>query len=481
MYFGAGLDPFHRRADAIIALAMMLAVGWAGCALFQVPEEPPAPSIAEPVWSDEEIEDHLEFLNSGEAAERTTGTQGYARAAEYVAARMDEFRLQPAIAGDFRVVYSTSINYPLTAGLRAVAGTDSVLFYPGIDFLADGRSDSGLASVRTLVVTDDTTGVARAPASPFAVLFRDGGVDMSTLLRWRSAGASLALSVQTLAPQFFGVRVPGLVALQVSPNALRRFLPVQAASADYGERFSLEQRIVARVRTDYRTNAGAINVLGYVAGKHPVRSRELVLVCADLDAVSDFAGVRTLDFENFAVGTAALLEVARNLSYVARRWSLPERSVLMAVWSGSQLGHEGLRYFLDDPTWALDHITSVIYLGLTAEEEPAVRKLLADKGLQLHVIPRSAKPLFDQPLLLLPDPAVHRLARESRRASGGDVPDEMAVPDLDVVIDSAIVQARSMADAAYERMLVASTSSNPFAPVREDTLKRPSGASGETL
>ncbi|MEX0748091.1 MAG: hypothetical protein WD275_08840, partial [Rhodothermales bacterium] len=82
-----------------------------GCAAFAVPEEPPTPTPELPVWSVSETDDHLEFLNDPSTGGRATGTQGYARAAAYVAARLHDFRLQPAL-DDFRVVYGTSINHP---------------------------------------------------------------------------------------------------------------------------------------------------------------------------------------------------------------------------------------------------------------------------------------------------------------------------------------------------------------------------------
>lgn len=482
MHFGAGEAFCQRRLTARFVLAALVATVWAGCALFRVPDEPPEPTPLQPVWMDEELEEHLDFLNTGEAARRTTGTQGYARAAAYVAARMREYRLQPALGDEFRTVYSTPINYPISSALRTAHGADSLVFYPGIDILADGRSDSGSVSVRIVVNTDDTTGIHQAPKVPFGVLFQEGSVDRTTLARWRAAGAVLAITVEPLTPRFYNARVPGLLAFQLTPGSLLRLISPEVAAAPYGRPIRQERRIVGRVRSDYEPRAGAMNVMGYIAGKHPVHGRDLVLVCADLDAVSDFAGIPTIDFGNFGVGTAALLEVARNLSFVSRRWSLPERSVMIAVWSGAQLGHQGLRYFLENPTWSLSRVTSVIYLGLTADEEPAVRKLLADRGLTLHVIPPSAEPLFERSLVLTPDPAIRRMQRErSRAARTAPAPDRDEVaPDMSVVVDSAVVQARRIADAAYGRIMFATTHPKPFHPVREDTLSIPSDFGDES-
>ena len=481
MYTRGGTSFSHTVLRIGIFFAVGIAMAWGGCAMFRIPDEPPEPNPLQPVWSEDQLEEHLEYLNSGEAAERTTGTQGYARAAAYVAARMREYNLQPALDSGFRFVYSTPINYPLSAVLRTVsdAPPDSTLFFPGIDILPDGRSASGASTVRTMVVTDDTTGLYRAPVGSFGVLFRDGGVDANALLRWHRAGAVLAIVVEPLSPRFYGRRIPGLLVIQLAPRSLPRLLNPADAAAAYGDVIRLERQIVANVRTAYESRAGAMNIMGYVAGKHPQHGRELVLVCTDMDAVSDFAGVPTIDLEHFGIPAAALLELARNLSFVSRRWLLPERSVMFAVWSGSQLEHAGLRHFLEDPTWALGKISSVIYVGLAPTEEANVRSILAAQGISLHAIPPPADPLFVPSLVLVPDPSVRRLARAAVREEAVPAPDDDPVlPNLSVVIDSAVVQARQLADVAYGRLLVATTHPRPFFPALEDTLEVP-GVVGE--
>ena len=472
----------HTILQIGIFFAVSAALTWSGCAVFQIPDEPPEPTPVFPIWSEDEIEEHLDYLNSGEAAERTTGTQGYARAAAYVAARLREYNLQPALDSGFRFVYSTPINYPISAVLRTVADAppDSTIFFPGIDILPDGRTDSGASTVRTWVVTDDTTGLYRAPVGSFGVLFRDGQVDTATLSRWHRAGAVLAIVVGRLSPQFYGRRIPGLLVIQLSPRALPRLLDPADASAAYGDVIRLDRRVVANVRTAYESRAGAMNIMGYIAGKHPEHGRELVLVCTDMDAISDYAGVPTVDFEHFAVPAAAVLEVARNLSFISRRWLLPERSVMFAVWSGARLEHAGLRNFLEDPTWALDKISSVVYVGLAPEDEAAVRSILAEKGISLHAIPPPA-PLFEPSLVLIPDPAVRRLARAAVTGdAAAAVTEEPALPNLSAVVDSAVVQARELADAAYGSILVATTHPRPFFPAREDTLEIPAAVGEES-
>lgn len=452
---------------------VLLVLCWGGCAALTVPEEPPRPTPLDPVWSPGELRDHLRFLNSSETDGRATGTQGYARAAAYVAARMQEFRLQPAVGGDFRVIYGAPINYPLAAALYAT-GADSLFLRPGLDFLPDGRSDAGRVQVNTWVAWADTTRPLPAwpePDAAVGVLLPARLATEAALRKLRARGARLALIVGDLRPHLAVAPVEGLAAAQVTPEAaalLLREAPARLSAwlAAGGPARHTDRDVHLRVETDYQRHLGAINILGYVAGKHPVHARELVLVCADLDAMGNFAGVRTLDFAHFGLGTAALLEVARNAGAVSRVWSVPDRSLLFAVWSGGRIGHAGLRAFLETPTWALDQVRAVIYVGLDPAEQPAVEALLAGYGLPLYALPPPAEPLYRPATVLLPAPAGRRDPRP-RPA--------VAPPDLSAILDRAVLDARALADTTYALAMREATSLAP-PPAFLDTLQVPAGA-----
>jgi hypothetical protein len=306
--------------------------------------------------------------------------------------------------------------------MRMVGPTDSLVFLPGIDFLPDGRSDSGRVAVSRLIRSD----VVQASTPPFGVV--TAFAPTSILQAWRDAGASLVIQVGDLLPRFEPAPVPGLLVVQLTQNAAATLLS--------------DQRVFVRVTTDFQPNAGALNILGYVAGKHPVLARELVMVCADMDAMGSFAGVTVTDFRNFGISTAALLEVARSLSFVSHRWQLPSRTVMFALWSGSRLGHEGLRYFLKNPTWSLDSITSIIYIGL--EDEKTVREILSPYDIRFHVVPPPDPPLFSRPFALQPDPAIKQRARSTSAPS---------VPDESQIMEQAVQQSIALADTTYTLMM----------------------------
>ncbi len=133
----------------------------AGCRSITVPEAPPRSTPLRPLWSNASLREHLVFFNGPDVTGRATSTSGYARAAAYVAARMGEFRLQPALAGNAQVIYPTPINAIRAATFLAV-GSDTLSFYPGVDYLPDGRSDSGQVEISMLVI--DPGGGAMQPS-----------------------------------------------------------------------------------------------------------------------------------------------------------------------------------------------------------------------------------------------------------------------------------------------------------------------------
>ena len=461
-----------RKIQLIIAFSVLLALVSAGCSAFRVPEEPATPTPIDPVWSEEELQEHLRFLNLSDVAGRTTGTQGYARAAAYVAARMEEFGLQPALQGDYRIIYGASINYPVSGALRIAGPADSLNFLPGLDFLPDGRSDSGSVFISRFLVAGAETEITSSLGRDYGIIVPSG--ESTDLRKWRRAGARLALVVDDLYPRFERIPVNDMLVVQITPDAAREILRIGQTSVDYylddrrGEIVSVGRAVHARVNTTYQPQAGAINMMGYFSGKHPVRREELVIVCADLDAVGQYAGVATMDFRNLGASTASLLEIARNLGYITRRWQLPERSVMVAVWSGSRLGNAGLRYFLENPTWSLDDISSVVYIGLSAAEQAPVRELLDAYGISLVAIAPPEDPVHPEDVLLLPDPELRRIARSQGRRF-----DPVAEPDMSQLIDSAVVRAIDLAAEAYERTMMEATHPAPFMPTREDSLRIP--------
>ena len=437
------------RVRIVLVLILILQ---SACSALTIPEEPPKPTPSAPVWDVQALAEHLRFLNSSEAAGRATGTQGYARVAAYTTARMREFRLQPALADEFRTVFRSSLHFPLDAGLRAT-GTDSLIFFPGIHFLPDGRSDCGSIQVRNVTLHPEPESVA-----PRDTVSNENGLALilaseattSSLIRLRDIGFRGVLVVGRLEPQLAVRPVEGLLVSQVTVQtaSLLVGLSVDALSlllsSREQRRLSLPRVVYQYVATDSRPMAGAINIMGYVAGKHPKYSKQMVIVCSDMDAVGQFVGIRTIDFAHFGIGTAALLEVARNVSHVARYWVIPDRTVMFAIWSGARIGYSGLRSYLEHPTWSLDQTAAIIYVGLAREDIPAVRELLESFDLPLYVVSGPGKPLYEYDTVLMPPTMPRRVTRELNVPRRED-----PTVHLSDIINQGVQVAQKMADEAH--------------------------------
>jgi len=437
----------------------------------------PRSTLAQRLWSDEALYEHLRFFNGSDVAGRATGTAGYATAAAYVAARMAEFELQAAVGGNAQVIYLTSIN-EIRAATLAVLGSDTLALYPGIDFLPDGRSDSGQVDIRGLLFSPPGEGAeAAAGLHPDeAVVLPAAATPSEYLETLRDAGARVVLSVGPFEPQPAAAPIHGLLVIHILPETVVRLMGATPRTlADHLENalqrtWRLPQPVRFYIDAAEYPKAGAINVLAYVPGRQPVRARELVIVCADLDAIGTFAGVPMLDAGHLGTGTAALLEVARQYATFARFASMPERTLLFAVFSGARQGYAGLQAYLRYPLWPFEHTRAVIYAGLDAADEPAVRGMLADKNLPLYALTTSEGALNAPGVVLLP---ARRSPRQRTLRPSGEEVARRSPPRTSDLIDAGVVRARLLADSMHTLLLREAATSAPFMPVDADTLRIP--------
>ncbi len=472
------MRPFRFSIGLLLALLLLLgAVQAMGCQSLSVAEEPPRSTPEQPLWSDEALREHLRFFNGPDVEGRATGTSGYAMAASYVAARMAEFELQPVLAGTAQIVYPTPIN-EIRASLFTFADAESdTLFYPGVDFLPDGRSDSGRVEIHTLMMGPGSPAeAATALQQPgTALLIPTHAATTDSLAALRRAGAQAVLVVGALAPRPAPRPVYGLMVMQILPETAMRLMRTSRTnlmaqlSRDTRVARRLQRSVRLRVETQALPVTGALNVLSYAPGKHPARARELVIVCTDLDAVGTFAGVPTLDAAHLGTGTAAMLEVARQYAYFARFATVPERTLLFVVFSGAQLGDAGLRAYLNQPLWALDQTKAVVYVGLDSAHEPAVRDLLASYDLPLFAVAPPPDTLAAAGLFLLPD---RRPPRRRTIRSRDEEPFRDDPPRLSDLIDAGVVSARLMAEATHA-LLLREAVEGPLVPVAVDSLRIP--------
>ncbi len=440
-----------------LVVALVVSVTVSGCAILAASE--PAAQV-EPTsleWRDDFLREHIRFFNGAESG-RGTASTGSTRAAAYVDARMRQFGLQPGLHGDFRLVYQTPMNYPLSADL-VVSESDTMEFQPGVDVLPDARSDSGSVAFSSVVLIPDAMpgslaalDYARAPIAVLAA----SQANSTNLPRLRDLGFEGALLVGPLRAGSVTRPVDGLIVSQITRDAASVLLagtfPVDAQDAGSDGRaprvINLNRSVYLHVSTDFQQEAGAVNVVGFLSGKNPVRRDELIIVCADLDALATIAGAQALDLQTFGVQAAALLEVARNYELLSQISSAPERSLLFAVFSGSRLDNTGLRAYLQNPLWDLTQTSALVYVGLPGHREDEVRNLLAPLDIPLFTIAPPAAPHSD------PEPLVVSVPAYAQRAGirPGDASGR-PVPSVSELVDEAVSHARTLATETNEILL----------------------------
>jgi hypothetical protein len=257
----------------------------------------------------------------------------------------------------------------------------------------------------------------------------------------------------------------------MAPEALARLLerPVPQLQAWLEATSSvplrIRQTLIVRVVGDYQPRAGALNILGYVPGKHPLLSGDLVIVCADLDAIDGLGGVPALDTRHLGEGAAAVLELARLYGSFSKYWTFPDRSLLFSVWSGARNDHGGLRAYLQNPTWLLDRTRAVIYVGLDPRSEQPVRELLAEKGIPLHALLADTTSSYG--IQLQPSAEVRRRARSEIDWQG---PDPL---NVSLLLEAATVRAMALADSANALLVREAAGVETFPVVGPDALRVP--------
>lgn len=415
------------------------------------------------------LAEHLSVLMRPELQGRVTGSRSFALAAQYVTDRLREFRLQPALAEDYRIIYQARVHFPWPVTL-GWSDQDTAAFFPGLEFWPSAQSDTGRVVADQVALCSRPAGCPPAPLWVLPATFAD---EASVLAQVLSVQA--VLLVGTLRPQLANAPVPGLRMLQVTPEAAARLLalPLEELNARLAgtaaSLLQLRRALHLRVQRLTEMEVGALNVLGFVAGKDPILRKELVIVCADLDEVGLPGSSLLVEGAHLGEGVAALLELARFYSTLATYWPLPQRTLLFAVWSGARQGHQGLAAYLRQPLWDLAATRRILYLDPDPETLPQLQRLAATYGLALHpVLPPDSLSAGRQIFFKIPTNWQQAYRRIYNR------PPTVVLPDFEVLQSHALQRASALAQMAQAVLLPEAVTTAPWIPVRADTLRIPS-------
>jgi hypothetical protein len=139
------------------------------------------------------------------------------------------------------------------------------------------------------------------------------------------------------------------------------------------ESFDLPQtRAEIRTANTERHRAMSANVVGLLEGSDPDLKQETVLVTAHYDHLGTANGEVFHGANDNASGTAAVLEIARNLTATAR----PKRSILFIVFGSEEEGLLGSYHYVEHPLRPLNTTRAVLNLDMIARDEAHIPQSL---------------------------------------------------------------------------------------------------------
>jgi hypothetical protein len=403
-----------RTAVTVIVLGLVACGG-----NVSAPERAPA---AGPAIAPEAVEAHLRFLASDLLEGREAGTRGFDLAAEYVAAKFRELKLEPAgdpqsyfqkvdLQGEWLVKDGARMvlhaagraeplrlgedfyiaSSPLEAASRASApavfvgyGIEAPIFgiddYEGLD--VQGKVVVALAGYPSSLPSEEGAHYG-SPTEKFKTAVAKGAVAVvliyterfESVFPWEFAVTSLDMMQMTWIQKEDGLphfepRELRLFALMnpergepLFVGAPRSYADVRAEAADgvpKGFPLAVEIELAQQARYEPRTSS---NVVAALRGTDPVLRDEYVVLTAHLDHDGLGAEVNGDRLYNGAMdnaaGVATLLEAAQALAA-----NPPRRSVLFLVVTAEEKGLLGSNYFATYPTVPMDDIVATVNLDM---------------------------------------------------------------------------------------------------------------------
>ena len=347
---------------------------------------------------------HVKTLADDSFEGRQTGTDGYRKAAAYVAEQFERAGLKPAgTKGYFQAVQFTRrriveaqsqlalvrggqedvlrFGDDVTISLRAelTPSVEAPMAFAGYGISAPDAGYDDLANLDlkgkvAVFITGTPASITGASAAHYQswsvrwpALKAAGAIGAISISNpktveqpWEQTAPSRLNPVMTLVDSRFNDLAGMKVSASVNPASAERvfvgsgrtFADVLALASDKKPlpTFALPSTLRARVSLE-STTIESDNVAALLPGGDPVLAREHVVLTAHLDHVGVGAEVKGDRIYNGAMdnasGIATLIEAARQLSSSAPR---PKRSVLFVAVTAEEHGLLGSRSFAGDPT-----------------------------------------------------------------------------------------------------------------------------------
>ncbi|HYQ86874.1 MAG TPA: M28 family peptidase [Bacteroidota bacterium] len=399
---------------------VLLVLVMAGCA-------PPANEFTSPEITSQELREHVRYLASDELKGRRAGEEGNRQAAGYIAARFKQYALtapfQPrpgssAYLQEFTFVSSrrpgkknslrltansvskdftperqyrtlsfsadTSLTAPLMFAGYGISAHDSVQFddYAGsnvrgkvVVVLRYSPSGPGENSfTRYMSISEKTFAARDSGAAGIIFLTAPAGSEGAELSSFPQAAPLSVSAIPCVALRWeemqliLAGRGKDLAAIQKHLDSAK----TPASFALPGVTVSLQTQIEKVIAT-------TANIVGYLPGSDPALKDEAVLVGAHMDhlgmggegsgSLSPGTSAIHHGADDNASGSAGLLELAQY--FAAHRGEL-KRTIILAAFSGEELGLLGSAYYVKNPLFPLDKTIAMLNMDMVGRLRDSV-------------------------------------------------------------------------------------------------------------
>ena len=338
-------------------------------------------------FDEEQAQEHIAYLASGELEGRQPGSPGGRAAGNYIAEHFAAYGLEPAgVEGTyyqtFTVPYGRITSLPRLDIMPPGEARSSNTYEYGVDYraLTGGYVGAGEGAGPVIWLNqcrhEDYDGLSmvgkivlcRASSDPTvyreAIAHRVGGL----LLLDRDRGSEPFRRGGYRETAWVPEPIP---AYRISDRVGQDLLIGTDYTLDgLGLHFSatpLSTTVRMRVTTNEDDEVTARNVLGLLPGSDPVHAADTVVIGAHYDHLGPEPDGTIMNGANDnASGVGALLEIARVWQAEGFR---PERSVLFAAWDGEEQGLLGSQHYTELPTQSITRTVSMLNLDMVGAGE----------------------------------------------------------------------------------------------------------------
>jgi len=349
----------------------------------------------------EDLIANVKILTSPEFDGRLPGSDGYNKAAQFVANKFSELGLKPV--GDEKYFQYLNVEYNKIESpvvFKAIIGEDTVSYQLGKDFVLRGFTGSNKI---TMPVVFCGYGISRPDLgyddyenrnvkNKIVMVFKqnpgwkinekDWGTnyprEKSLVAKKNGAKGILFVSLPNdkkpqplIGSVMHGagdqpVDFPQLhISIEAANDLLSRtgFTISECQSRLDAKQKPLSMNLMVKatieVNAQYKKNAKTMNVVGMIEGSDPKLKNEFVVIGAHLDHVGSQAGLLFPGANDNASGSAGVLEIAEAFVKCGLK---PKRSVIFVLFASEEQGLFGAKHFVENWKQGYDKITAMLNL-----------------------------------------------------------------------------------------------------------------------